>query len=452
MDRISSLPNEVICHIVSFLSAKEAVFTSVLSKKGRNLFTIIPKLQFDDADEIQGSFSDFVDGVIALPSSTRVGKFYLSCRDRVDPARYDLINRCLCDVLKRGVLDLKLDIGIGTHYYLPFEFFTCKTVVKVELDGRYAAGYFYGRGFVVDVLPENAFLPALETLTLSVIQFNDLRGCAFKKLLSACPLLKELTIFGMRWQRREWSGKLCSPTLQRLIIQDFHPSQFTRVTLDTPSLTYLECSDAIPDQYSIVNLDSLVEAKLDLILTNDHSHKLYDGFGNHDFDYSFSNPTNLIKGLGNVGIMEISFQYTFEALYYFRESIPVCENLYRLTITCDDDEEEACMDFLPFLLNKSPNLETLVIHGQLHYDEEQPESVCKCLSGYSFLLSCPVKVLQITDYGGTNGEVEQLKHFIEKLPCLKSVKLHSRVRHGVDKEKLMIPRASKCTIKVTFSS
>lgn len=304
MDRISNLPKEVISHIVSFLSAKEAVFTSLLSKKWQNLFTIIPKLRFDDTDEIQGSFSDFVDGVIALPSTTRVRKFNLRCRDRVDPAQYDLINRCLCDVLKRGVLVLKLDIGIGKHYDLPFQFFTCKTVVKVELEGG------YGDGFVVDVLPANAFLPALETLTLSVIQFDDLRGCAFVKLLSACPVLKELTIFGMRWQRREWSGTLCSPTLQRLIIQDFHPSQFTRLTLDTPSLTYFECSDASPDEFSIVNLDTLVEAKLHLMLTGEYQcHVLDEGFVIHD---SSSSPSNLIKGLGSVEIMDISFQNTFD--------------------------------------------------------------------------------------------------------------------------------------------
>lgn len=183
----------------------------------------------------------------------------------------------------------------------------------MELEGRYAAGYSYGKGFVIDVLPENAFLPALDTLTLSVIQFNDLRGCAFKKLLSACPVLKELTIFGMRWQRPKWSGKLCIPTLQRLIIQDFHPSQFTRVTLDTPSLTYLECSDAMPDEYSIVNLDSLVEAKLHLMFTDGQYQYYipYDGSVSHDHNNSSSNPTNLIKGLGNVEIMEILFQNTF---------------------------------------------------------------------------------------------------------------------------------------------
>lgn len=87
----------------------------------------------------------------------------------------------------------------------------------------------------------------------------------------------------------------------------------------------------------------------------------------------------------------------------------------------------------------------------MHYDEEQPESVCDCLSGYSFLLSCPIEVLQINDYYETTGEVEQLKHFLEKLPCLKLVKLHSREEYGVDKKMLMLPKASsKCKIKVTF--
>ncbi|XP_022558856.1 F-box/LRR-repeat protein At3g58980 [Brassica napus] len=158
----------------------------------------------------------------------------------------------------------------------------------------------------------------------------------------------------MRWQHPKWSGKLCIPTLQRLIIQDFHPSQFTRVTLDTPSLTYLECSDAMPDEYSIVNLDSLVEAKLHLMFTGGQYQYYipYDGSVSHDHNNSSTNPTNLIKGLGNVEIMEILFQNTFVALYYFREAIPVFENLYHLTIRCDDEED--CMAFLPYLLEKSP--------------------------------------------------------------------------------------------------
>ncbi|CAD5326225.1 unnamed protein product [Arabidopsis thaliana] len=143
----------------------------------------------------------------------------------------------------------------------------------------------------------------------------------------------------------------------------------------------------------------------------------------------------------------------FVAFSYFHEAIPVFKNLYHLTITNNDTVIGFCWEFLPFVIKKCPNLKTLVIDGPLHYNEDRPKSVCHCLSGYSFLLSCPLEVLQITDYSGTPGEVEQLKHFLEKLSGLKLVKLHSLTRFGSDKKKLlMLPRASsKCKIKVTFS-
>lgn len=306
MDRISSLPNEVICHIVSFLSAKEAAFTTVLSKRFQNLFTIIPNLRFDDSDkdEIQGSFTDFVDRVLALPASSLVRNFSIKILKHNGPAQYAHINRCLCAVLKRGILYLELDICVQSRYSLPFEVFTCKTVIELKLRGR------YGSGFVVDVLPENAILPALETLVLNSIRFKDLRVCAFEKLLSACSRLKELIIKEMKWERWKWSGNLSSPTLQRLTIchGDFCHCDFTRITLDTPSLTYLDCSDVVPDEYQIVNLDSLFEAELDLMLTVDHN---FDGFVS-DYDTISSNPTNLIKGLKNDEIMNLNSPNTFQ--------------------------------------------------------------------------------------------------------------------------------------------
>ncbi|CAH8269106.1 unnamed protein product [Arabidopsis lyrata] len=442
MDRISNLPNEIICHIVSFLSAKDAAFALVLSKRWQNLFTIVPNLEFDTSVKNQGNLMEFADGVLALPASSRIRSSSLKFRRGVDPTHYDDLNCCICALLNRGILDLELDICAGRPYSLPLEVFTCKTLVKLELGGNYG-------GFVIDVVPENAFLPALETLVLTYIRFKDLRGCVFEKLLSACLVLKELVIENMEWERWKWSGNLSSPSLQRLTINhgDFYQCEFTRINLDTPSLTYLMLSDVVPDDYPIVNLDSLVEAKLDLMFTVDH---IYEGFVS-DYDTISSDPTNLIKGLRNVEIMNLLSPNTFQAFSYFHEAIPVFENLYHLTITCDDNG--FCWEFLPFLLKKCPKLEALVIDGPLHYDEDRPKSVCDCLSGYSFLLSCPLEVLQITNYSGTTGEVEQLKHFLEKLSCLRLVKLHCPKRHGGDKKKLlMLPRASsKCKIKVTFS-
>ncbi|VVB06209.1 unnamed protein product [Arabis nemorensis] len=259
MDRISNLPNEIICHIVSFLSAKEAALTTVLSKRFLNLFNIIPNLEFDEMDNIQGSFTDFLDGVLALPASSRIRNFSLKIFNCVEVAQYAHVNRCLCAVLKHGVLYLELDMHVEKRYSLPFELFTCKTVVKLKLE---SAGY----GFVVDALPQNASLPALETLILEYIRFKDRCGCAFEKLLSACHVLKELTIDSMEWKRWKWSGNISCPTLQRLTIRhgDVMESDFTGITLDTPSLTYFNCSDLVPDEYPVVNLDSLVNSRSQL--------------------------------------------------------------------------------------------------------------------------------------------------------------------------------------------
>ncbi|VVB06211.1 unnamed protein product [Arabis nemorensis] len=187
-DRISGLPNEIISHIVYFLSAKEAAFATVLSKRWQSLYTIIPHLEFDDKfefedeDENQESLTDFLDGVLALPLSSRVRTLSLKCfRNSVNPTNYAQVNRRLCDVLKRGVMELKLDLWVKDEYSLPFEVFTCKTLVELKL----------GTLLRIDNLPENALLPALKTLIIKSVRFYDLYGCAFQKLISACPVLVE---------------------------------------------------------------------------------------------------------------------------------------------------------------------------------------------------------------------------------------------------------------------
>lgn len=106
-----------------------------------------------------------------------------------------------------------------------------------------------------------------------------------------------------------------------------------------------------------------------------------------------------------------------------------------------------------------------MLQGVVHYVEEEEDDyveehdyVCECLSGYSCLLSCPVEVLDITLWdNGTPGELEQVKHFLGKLSCLKLLKVRIRERLS-DREKLsiatdllMLPRAStNCKIQIVY--
>ncbi|XP_019102068.1 PREDICTED: F-box/LRR-repeat protein At3g58980-like [Camelina sativa] len=302
MDRINNLPDEIICHMVSFLSAKEADFASVLSKRWRNLFNIISSAEFNDSVSNPTSLSNFLNRVLAMPLSSRIRNFSLKCRKLDLRTQYALVNRCLRNVLKRGVLDLKLSIEAEQGYSLPLEVFTCKTLVKLEL----------GTGFDIDILPENALLPSLKTLILDSVKFYDRCGCAFQKLLSACPVLVELVMREVEWEHWKWSRCVSSPTLERLTISHnllVDEYELESITFNTPSLTYLDYGDFIPEAYSIVNLDSVVEAKLSIILTVEHN---WNGNFIRDDALLTGGPTNLIKGLKNVEILNLSSPETTE--------------------------------------------------------------------------------------------------------------------------------------------
>ncbi|KAG7561383.1 FBD domain [Arabidopsis thaliana x Arabidopsis arenosa] len=464
MDRISNLSNEIICHIVSFLSAKEATVASVLSKRWQNLYTIIPNLEFDNTLENQGSLKDFLNGLLALPACSRIRNVSIKLRKR----EYHDLNLFLCNVLKRGVLKLKLDIWatLDGGYSLPVEIFTCKTLVELEL----------GSILQIDLVPENALLPALKTLTIDSVRFSDQSGCAFQKLISSCPVLVELGILNVEWEQWEWSRKVSSPTLERLTIN--HRYYFAYIgniyydmegiTFDTPSLTNLKYYDFPPQSYPMVNLDSLVEATVGLKLPLHHAWtREYARHGD-----TIPSVTNLIKGLRNVETLNLTCTDTVDAFYFSHEAIPVFENLHHLSIAT---ERKFCWRTLPYLLKKSPNLETLVIEGPLHYnyqlgdeyesdevnyyedesESDDDESICECLSEYSFLESCLVKTVEITEYSGTKKELEHMKHFLEKLSCLELVKVCSNETDDEEQIQLRtnllnIPRSSKCKIEFEF--
>ncbi|CAL9224402.1 unnamed protein product, partial [Arabidopsis halleri] len=87
MDLLRNLPDELLCHILSFLTTKEAALTSVLSKRWRNLLAFVPNLDIEDnvflypemgkcdRDDIRQLFMEFVDRVLALQGNSPIKKF-----------------------------------------------------------------------------------------------------------------------------------------------------------------------------------------------------------------------------------------------------------------------------------------------------------------------------------------------------------------------------------------
>ncbi|KAK2972459.1 hypothetical protein RJ640_003885 [Escallonia rubra] len=79
-DRLSNLPDEILCHILSFLPTKNAVATSILSSRYSSLWSYIPVLDFPYQRHLHSpqKFMEFVNKVLAGNRSPSINTFKLS--------------------------------------------------------------------------------------------------------------------------------------------------------------------------------------------------------------------------------------------------------------------------------------------------------------------------------------------------------------------------------------
>lgn len=252
-DLISSLPDEVLGKVLSFLPTHTAASTSVLSKRWRNLLALVDKLDLCDASGGPLGFPEFVEKTLALLKNSPVIKtFHLNCEHKHEESRVDGWIRT---ALELGFSELRLEtVGM---YRIETEFFTSNTLVDLTIcDGFYPAGR----------LPAGeVFFPALKRLSLFSVAFAD---CAmYEDLVLGCPVLEELFLhYPDDNNPPAWTGIVSSSSIKRLTIYHHYPDfreAYDSVWLTTPSLLYLDYSGYVADEYD-VDFDSLVEARLDL--------------------------------------------------------------------------------------------------------------------------------------------------------------------------------------------
>ncbi|RHN75276.1 putative F-box domain, leucine-rich repeat domain, L domain-containing protein [Medicago truncatula] len=110
-DLISNLPDHIIGCVLSFLPTKDAVSTSVLSKRWIYLWTFITKLDFDDigycsSNEIRKAcFVDFVDRVLLRLNSEHIRSFSLKMSEKYDSS---YINKWISIVINLRVRKLRV--------------------------------------------------------------------------------------------------------------------------------------------------------------------------------------------------------------------------------------------------------------------------------------------------------------------------------------------------------
>ncbi|XP_052882365.1 F-box protein At1g19070-like [Gossypium arboreum] len=140
-DRISNLPDHIRCYILSFLPIQEAVRTSVISTKWRNLFASISTVDFDTyllcrlTDGNVESFKNFVDRLLKFPDQLSLDCFRLR-GDEFDSWNdeghgFD-VSGWICAAVCHGVKEIDLYLDNFCHT-LPPLLFTCHSLLTLTL-------------------------------------------------------------------------------------------------------------------------------------------------------------------------------------------------------------------------------------------------------------------------------------------------------------------------------
>jgi hypothetical protein len=196
VDIISTLPDAILCHILSFLVTKQTVATSILSKRWNHIWRSVPALNLGPTLLVNNNafhrFIDFVNSVLlsldpALPINTFI-LYFLYNTYELPINRMDSITKWVNFVVQRGVQYFDLYADSEVHS-LPISILTCSTIVVLKIDN-----FKVEKGFSVT-------LPSLKTLHLHAISFPQHRD--FMLFLAGCPILEDLYTFDISFDSEE---------------------------------------------------------------------------------------------------------------------------------------------------------------------------------------------------------------------------------------------------------
>ncbi|PWA81049.1 F-box domain, Leucine-rich repeat domain, L domain-like protein [Artemisia annua] len=249
-DRLSSLPDDLIHKILSFISLQQAIEIRTLSSRWRYIWTSMPYLDLStESFSKLDKFSKFVTDVLSRRNNqVQLSSVKLSFRGK---ATQVFVKKILNYALSHNVEQLTVvSLARKDVVEFPINLFSSKSLKHLTLTLSKSC-----------TLASTWNLPALTTLCLSCIKLDD-------DLFSNCPNLKNLTLnrCGTKIHLSEESHlNICLSKLSNLTLE--HVS-CNVVNVEAPQLKNL-----IMRGYSSVNLsaDVLSLEKVDLTISSPHN-------------------------------------------------------------------------------------------------------------------------------------------------------------------------------------
>ncbi|KAL0843471.1 hypothetical protein Bca101_016716 [Brassica carinata] len=314
-DTISKLPDSLISQILSHLpTTKEAVRTSVLSKRWKSLYLLIPALTLN-ANEFpnHNAFVSFIDRFLdfSREQNSILHKLKLSVQKKVnDPP---CATRWIDSVSSSKLNHLDIECLVNRKFLemIPQSLCVCDTLVSLRLH-RVSLGEF-----------ECVSLPCLKKMVLEHnVYAND---ASLESFISSCSVLEDLSIVRMAPDNIKFL-RVCSKTLASLHVDyifgeddDYDDEGFERdgsgVFIDAPRLTFLKFEEDLSDSKIITNSGSLAKVNLVFLFSENDTAVVID-LPKRDMIRNF------FTSISGVTDMKLS-AYIVEFLHYNSEFDPL---------------------------------------------------------------------------------------------------------------------------------
>ncbi|KAL1180900.1 hypothetical protein V6Z11_A02G009800 [Gossypium hirsutum] len=254
-DRISNLPDHIRCYILSFLPIQEAVRTSVISTKWRNLFASISTVDFDTyllcrlTDGNVDSFKNFVDRLLKFPDQLSLDCF------RLRGDEFDSWN----DEGHGFDVSGWICAAIFFCHTLPTLLFTCHSLLTLTLVAKDSK---------IFEVPSEVCLRNLKTLSITN---SRLVGDSLNRLISNCHVLEDLTFYQcFVANAREINIQI--PSLKSLYLDFFLPIEGLNyvVVINAPNLVYFRYDSIIVEARWNINVPSCLSFRLKKIEISDY--------------------------------------------------------------------------------------------------------------------------------------------------------------------------------------
>ncbi|KAJ1686905.1 hypothetical protein LUZ63_018295 [Rhynchospora breviuscula] len=349
---LSTLPELVLIHILSFMDPKEAVQTCILSKRWRNLWTRVTSLNFNKhAFKSTADFVRFVTDVLFFHGASKLDTFRLSwCvhkhavsthSNKTYQIYVSNISAWIFSALSCKPLTISLVLYGFANLKLPRVLFTCASLEQLELD------IFDSRKKAIE--PKCVNLPNLKKLKFRYCELNNL---VMQGILSGCPLLEELSLDGCSLKFSEMK----SDVLRCLTILSCQSSRMVEIFM--PSLISLHLEDYCPGiiKLSLKNTPSLSKVFV--------SYKFFNE------NYFSSAEFGFFNCLTTVTDLELYGPGLQELLEKIILNCPKLHCLKQLTFGQGAINKKPAL--LCHLLRNTPNLQKLTISDKQHSVPEKP--------------------------------------------------------------------------------